>query len=574
MEPEQPEQADAAHSAEPPCGAVASPPRQDPDSLAAYLARSLVADQGFKPGVVDEAVALLDACDAVLTRVDGMSVRIVCIVDRDREGAGTFPCSLDELRRIGAACLKYTGTMNGVKLPVVIEVVDVGTSPGGPDREQALRPLFSRPGFQKVAVRAWVLEGTGGRVWSNAAFRGLLCGRGYFEKLLWSPRRTEAELRPMQRAVNAVAEVPYATIAIGAVLTLLFAAEIAFGVGGRALTPNIRTLVALGGLSRALAVDDGEYYRVFTAPLLHGSGIHLVLNLVALVMGGLVLETLLGRAWLCALFAIGALGGAAGSLLANAPSVVSVGASGAIMGLLGAALVVSFRIPEGGERTSVQMGVLRMLVPSLIPLATHRTGSAIDYGAHIGGAIAGALSAYALFRSWKPGQAAPPGRKLALTLAIGGAVAAVASFALIKTSYAKAVEVLEDVSLLIPNDDLPTDKEQWSVRMDNLVTRFPRDPRVQINLALRQLDRDDRKGAEQALRKAIAEEKLVKTMFAPTTRIDVVARALLADILFSDGRVQEAREIAAPVCNRGEGGAVPKELGTLPVCASSAAPRQ
>ena len=54
-----------------------------------------------------------------------------------------------------------------------------------------------------------------------------------------------------------------------------------------------------------------------------------VLNGVGLFLGGVVLEGLLGRAWLGALFVIGALGGSIASVLINDPGTVSVGASGA-----------------------------------------------------------------------------------------------------------------------------------------------------------------------------------------------------------------------------------------------------
>jgi rhomboid protease GluP len=386
------------------------------------------------------------------------------------------------------------------------------------------------------------------------------------EKLLRKPRRTQSELRPAKSAVNVVTATPYATVAISAILALLFIAEILFGIGGKVLTPTIKTLVAMGGLSHALAVEDKEYYRVFTAPMLHGSAIHLGLNVVAMVMGGVVLEALLGRAWLCALFVIGALGGAAGSLLSNAHNVVSVGASGAIMGLLGAALVVSFRIPSGQERINIQMGVGRMLIPSLIPLATHRSGGSIDYGAHIGGAIAGALAALAIFSSWHPTQVMPPFRRIALGIALAGALAVTGSFGMIGKNYAQTTDILQGVGLLVPNADLPKDQEQWQAHLDEFEKKYPRDPRVQINLALRHRERNELAGAEAALRKAVAEDKLIKTMFSSNTRIDIIARALLAEILVNDGRRQQALEIAAPVCHRGEAGAVPMEFGTLDLC--------
>jgi len=75
----------------------------------------------------------------------------------------------------------------------------------------------------------------------------------------------------------------------------------------------------------------------------------------------------IGHAWFAALFVVGALGGAAGSLAANAPNVLSVGASGAIMALLAAALVCSFIFESVQLRRRMQKVSLRFLIPSLAP---------------------------------------------------------------------------------------------------------------------------------------------------------------------------------------------------------------
>src|SRR5581483_4344349 len=111
-------------------------------------------------------------------------------------------------------------------------------------------------------------------------------------------------------------------------LTAVFFAELKYGVGpARALTPDHRTLIALGGLSADL-VRSGEWWRIFTAPMLHGSLEHIAMNGFALFLAGWFLEPLIGRRWYAAIFVIGALGGALGSLAANPPQIVTVGASG------------------------------------------------------------------------------------------------------------------------------------------------------------------------------------------------------------------------------------------------------
>jgi membrane associated rhomboid family serine protease len=229
---------------------------------------------------------------------------------------------------------------------------------------------------------------------------------------------------------------PYATYAILAALALVFVGELAFGVRPwhDAFAPDVATLVTLGGLMRPF-VEEGEWYRLLTASLLHGDVFHLALNGVALYMAGVVLEGLLGRAWLLALFVIGALSGSALALAVNPPNVVSVGASGAIMGLLAAALVSSQRLPFGAVRTLIQMNVMQVLIPSLIPLAIRRSGGTIDFAAHLGGAIAGALCGVFLLRTWPRREARPRFGRVALAIALAGGVALVVGLVLVATRY-------------------------------------------------------------------------------------------------------------------------------------------
>jgi len=109
---------------------------------------------------------------------------------------------------------------------------------------------------------------------------------------------------------------------------------------------------------------------MISAPFLHAGLIHLSLNGFVLLWAGPVLEGLLGRTWFAAIYSVSAVAGVILSMALSPASVVSVGASGALMGLLATLFVVSFHFTPGLLRTRLQTAALQVLVPSLIPLAT------------------------------------------------------------------------------------------------------------------------------------------------------------------------------------------------------------
>ena len=193
-------------------------------------------------------------------------------------------------------------------------------------------------------------------------------------------RETRAQdLRP--DAVVPRAGRPIVTLLTLALLTAVFALEqLAKGSGEQhgLMGVDVGTLFAMGGANSVAILNDGQWYRLLTAALLHADALHLLLNGVALGLAGYLLEALIGPAWLVVLFFLGALGGSFMGLAVNSAEVVSVGASGAVMGLLAAALVASLRLPRGQERTSVQLPLVQFLLPSLLPLATHRQEGHVD----------------------------------------------------------------------------------------------------------------------------------------------------------------------------------------------------
>jgi rhomboid protease GluP len=101
------------------------------------------------------------------------------------------------------------------------------------------------------------------------------------------------------------------------------------------------SLVEHGGLSGP-AVDDGDWWRIVTSGFLHSGVAHLMGNLVALVVLGGVLTLAIGPLRMVLVYLVGLLGSSL-SVLAFAPDALTVGASGAIFGLAGGALVVGWR---------------------------------------------------------------------------------------------------------------------------------------------------------------------------------------------------------------------------------------
>ena len=337
---------------------------------------------------------------------------------------------------------------------------------------------------------------------------------------------------------------PLLTVGLITLLVLIFAAEIAFGIEpwSRMLAPSISTLVAFGGLNKALVLQ-GDWHRLFSAVLLHGDIVHLVLNGVCLYLAGAALESLVGRRWFFALFVVGGLGGSVLSLAINPPNMVSVGASGAITGLVAAAFVCSFRYPSGGMRLQIQMAMLQVLIPALIPLAMSPTGQRVDFAAHLGGALTGALAGWLLLKTWSPASARPAFVHGAAVIAIAGAAAFLFSAIPVARNYdARAA----GESVLIPPQEVPKSAADAKAKAADLLARFPRDPRSHLYQANVLVDRNDLQGAAQALRAGLAEQEVLKTRFKP--ELEGQMRGMLALVLTDLNQRGEAQTVAAPAC--------------------------
>ncbi len=134
-------------------------------------------------------------------------------------------------------------------------------------------------------------------------------------------------------------------------------------------------------------VAEGEWWRLVTAAFLHASILHIAFNMLALWWIGGPIEAAIGRWRYLALYAVSGLAGSAGALLA-APEAVTVGASGAIFGLLGAMLVIQW------QQTGSIAGPALTLI--LINLAITFAVPNISYGGHLGGLVGGILATLAI----------------------------------------------------------------------------------------------------------------------------------------------------------------------------------
>lgn len=144
------------------------------------------------------------------------------------------------------------------------------------------------------------------------------------------------------------------------------------------------------------AIDAGQWWRLLTPMVLHGSLAHLAFNSLALYSLGPQVESTYGTDRFLTIYALAGLAGSVASYWFN-PNALSVGASGAIFGLFSAlaAFAYTSRSLLGAATTKTQLGQMATLVAINLAFG-FVPGSNIDNSAHIGGLLVGGLAGYAL----------------------------------------------------------------------------------------------------------------------------------------------------------------------------------
>jgi membrane associated rhomboid family serine protease len=175
---------------------------------------------------------------------------------------------------------------------------------------------------------------------------------------------------------------PIVTLALIGVNVGIYVLELLMGAGLNAQSGWIYVHGVLFGP----AVADGDWWRLITASFLHYGPLHLGLNMLVLWFIGPPLEEYFGHGRYLLVYLVSGLAGSAGALLWS-PNALTVGASGAIFGIMGAALVLEARriYVFGGQ--ALGLVVINLGIGFVIP--------GISIGGHIGGLIGGALCALA-----------------------------------------------------------------------------------------------------------------------------------------------------------------------------------
>jgi membrane associated rhomboid family serine protease len=157
------------------------------------------------------------------------------------------------------------------------------------------------------------------------------------------------------------------------------------------------------GMWPAAVAVNGQWYRLLTSVFLHGSWLHLAFNMYVLYVLGPPLERLLGHARFLILFLIAGIGGAVASFTFSSINTVSVGASGAIFGLMGALVVAGRHLRADITQVLVLIGI-NVVIGFLAP--------GVDWRAHLGGLITGAAVAFVFSK-------APSGKQQTIVQAVG-----------------------------------------------------------------------------------------------------------------------------------------------------------
>lgn len=171
------------------------------------------------------------------------------------------------------------------------------------------------------------------------------------------------------------------TFALIALNVAFFLAEIAGGRGGLAESGgSVVNDLAL----RGTAVAEGQWYRLVTGGFLHAGFAHIALNMLALYFLGRLLEPAIGTTRFLFLYGASLLAGSFGAVLLTPAGQDTVGASGAIFGIFGAAFVLAGA--RGLRGVASQLGLLL-----LVNIAFTLSVPDISVGGHLGGLAGGLL---------------------------------------------------------------------------------------------------------------------------------------------------------------------------------------
>lgn len=158
-------------------------------------------------------------------------------------------------------------------------------------------------------------------------------------------------------------------------------------LSGNLFTIDSYVLLELGAKYSPL-IDQGEVWRLVTCTFLHGNFFHILFNMYSLYVIGTQIEVAYGKVKYLIIYFISGIGASYLSYQL-AYDTLSIGASGAIFGLLGALLIFVIE-----KRNGVKNGAIANLILVIgINLYIGLTSTGIDNYAHVGGLVCGMVLA-------------------------------------------------------------------------------------------------------------------------------------------------------------------------------------
>jgi membrane associated rhomboid family serine protease len=192
------------------------------------------------------------------------------------------------------------------------------------------------------------------------------------------------------RGIGSTSDEPVLTYVLIGICVAAFVGEVAGGASATGSGFGGSRLFEEGALSGP-AVADGDYWRIVSAGFLHAGFFHLLFNMFSLWILGSLLEPAIGQLRFALIFFVSLLAGSFGALVVD-PDSLTVGASGGIFGLMGAAVIVMRNRGINPMESGLGLWIgLNLLITFTV--------SGISIGGHIGGLIGGTLAALVLFEA-------------------------------------------------------------------------------------------------------------------------------------------------------------------------------
>ena len=321
----------------------------------------------------------------------------------------------------------------------------------------------------------------------------------------WSPL-TPSERRETREFIDRISEFPYLTVGTVVFLVWAYVIQLVLSWPFTWIFPphqprDVLVTQVLGerlGWLDVTAVMGGEVWRVLSATMLHGSVLHVFGNCFVLYVLGKIVENAYGRAAYLVMFVVSGAVGSALSALAVGSN--SLGASSAVLGLLGGALALGIRYKDKIPRPLLDyfrfdLWVFVVLVAALSALPI------VDWAGHLGGFLAG----LAIGMLWPPPLLAGPlgagGRTVAQILAAAALGVYIGTVALVGARVATLEEYMptEDLRALRAAAERGDDEAQ-KVIARRLVERYPDHGSVRTEIGMLLLELGDYARSVELLR--------------------------------------------------------------------------